>query len=126
MFSIEQCFANENRISLNSETIEINMNDVIMEEQFEKNLIVETKGSRNQKKETKILNEIKEVMKINIKKLHAQRKFWKFHGRTSLCWGFYCVNDNATIDLENAQTMHCILCHKNPIIATNPRTQARK
>ncbi len=39
--------------------------------------------------------------------MHVQRKFWKPHGKTSLCWGFYCVNDNA-----NAQIMCCILWDK--------------
>jgi hypothetical protein len=33
--------------------------------------------------------------------------------KTSLCWGLYCVNDNAVVDLENAQIICCILCHKN-------------
>jgi hypothetical protein len=26
----------------------------------------------------------------------------KPHGRTSLCWGFYYVNDNVEVNLENA------------------------
>jgi hypothetical protein len=68
----------ENIISPNNETIEICMNDIIMEEQFEKNISLQTKGNKNQKKETK------EVMKINLKKLHVQRKFWKPHRRISL------------------------------------------
>jgi hypothetical protein len=29
------------------------------------------------------------------------------------------------VDLKNAQIMHCILCNKNPINATNLRTQAK-
>jgi hypothetical protein len=58
--------------------------------------------------------------------LHAQRKLWKPHGKTSLCWGLYCVNDNVIVDIENAQIVCCILCHKNLVTATNPRTQARK
>ncbi len=52
-------------------------------------------------------------MQTNIKTLHVQRKFWKPHGRTSLCWAFYCVNDDTYEDLENSQIMCCILCHKN-------------
>jgi hypothetical protein len=44
------------------------------------------------------------------------------HGRTSLCWSFYCVNDNTNVDFENPQIMCCIFCHDNPINATNPRT----
>jgi hypothetical protein len=50
----------------------------------------------------------------------------KHHGRTSLCWGFYCVNHNVKVDLESAQIMCCMFCHKNSITITNPRTQARK
>jgi hypothetical protein len=65
-------------------------------------------------------------MKENLKKLHAQRKIWKPHGRTSLCWSFYCVNDNVEADLVNTQIMHCILYYQKLIIGINPRTQARK
>jgi hypothetical protein len=57
--------------------------------------------------------------------LHAQRKLWKLHGKTSLCWDLYCVNDNVVVDLENVQIICCILCHKNLITTTNS-TQARK
>jgi hypothetical protein len=46
-------------------------------------------------------NEKEEQMKINLKNLHAQRKFWQLHGRLFLCWRFYYVNDNTKIDLEN-------------------------
>jgi hypothetical protein len=46
----------ENIISPNNETIEISMNDIIMEEQFEENNSVQTKGNKNQKKETKCCN----------------------------------------------------------------------
>jgi len=71
---------------------------------MKKTPIVETEGSKNQKKEFEVLNEILKVMKINLEKMHVQRKFWKPHGKTFLCSGFYCVNDNA-----NAQIMCCIL-----------------
>jgi hypothetical protein len=111
---MDQSSIDENRINPNNETFEISMNDIIME-QFEENASVQTKGSKNQKKETK------EVMKINLKKLHVQRKFWKPHRRTFLCWGFYYVNNNVAIDFENAQIICCILCHKKSIIITNPK-----
>jgi hypothetical protein len=65
-------------------------------------------------------------MQNNIISLHVQRKFWKPHGRTLLCWAFYCENDNANVDLENPQIMSCILCHKNLVNATNPRTQGKR
>jgi hypothetical protein len=65
-------------------------------------------------------------MQNNIKRLHVQRKFWKPHERTLLCWALYCENDNTNVDLENPAIMHCILCHKNLVNATNPRTQSRR
>ncbi len=58
--------------------------------------------------------------------MHAERKGWQPHERLSLCWSFYCVNDNAEIDLENTQIMHYILCYYEPIIGINSKTQARK
>jgi hypothetical protein len=58
--------------------------------------------------------------------LHAQRKIWQPHGRLSLCWSFYCVNDNTQIDLENTQIKHCIFCYQEPVIGINLKTQARK
>jgi hypothetical protein len=65
-------------------------------------------------------------MKGNLKKLHAQRKSWEPHGRTSLCWSFYYVNDNGEVDLENTQLMRCIFCYQNPVTRINPRTQVKK
>jgi hypothetical protein len=61
---MEQSFANENVIIGNNETIEIYMIGEIMEE----NVNVQIKTSKN------LENEIKEQMKINLKKLHAQKK----------------------------------------------------
>ncbi len=43
-----------------------------------------------------------------------------------MCWIFYCVNDDAKIDFENTQIMHCILCYQKPIIRINSRTQGKK
>jgi hypothetical protein len=65
-------------------------------------------------------------MQYNLKSLHFQINFWKPHGRTLLCWAFYCENDNTNVDLENPLIMHCILCHKNLVDATNPRTQRKR
>jgi hypothetical protein len=81
---------------------------------------MQTKGRKNQKKETKI------VMKINLKKLHIQRNFWKPHRRTFLCWGFYYVNNNVAIDFENAQIMCCKLCHKKSIIKKKSKNTRKK
>jgi hypothetical protein len=65
-------------------------------------------------------------MKANLNNLHVQTKIWKPHGRTSLCWNFYCVNDNAEVGLVNTQIMQCIFYYQNLVIWINPRTQARK
>jgi hypothetical protein len=43
-----------------------------------------------------------------------------------LFWSFYCVDDNAKIDLENTQIMCCILCYQEPIIGINSKIQKRK
>ncbi len=93
---MEQSFANENVISGNNETIEMCMNDVVLEDVFEENPNVQTKISRNPK------NGSKKIMKENLKKLHGQRKIWKPYGITSLRWIFYCVNDNANTLLSKS------------------------
>jgi hypothetical protein len=92
---MEQSSANENMISGNNETIEICINDVVLEDMYEENPNVQIETSSNLK------NGSEEIMKGNLKKLHVQKKIWKPHGRTTLCWSFYCVNDNAKIDLVN-------------------------
>ncbi len=96
------------------------MNDVVLEYGSKENPSVQTGTSRN------LENGSEEIMKGNLKKLYAQRKIWKPHGRTFICWSFYCVNDNAEVDLVNTQTMRYILCYRNLIIGINPRTQVRK
>ncbi len=100
----------------NNETIEIFMNDEIMEE----NVSVQIETNMN------LENEREEEMKIKLKKLHAQKKSWQPHGILSFCWSFYCVNDNIEIDFENTQTMHCILCYQKHVIRINSKIQTRK
>jgi hypothetical protein len=39
--------------------------------------------------------------KKNIQTLHIQRKIWKSHNKKSICWDFYCVNDDKGVDLGN-------------------------
>ncbi len=39
---------------------------------------------------------------------------------------FYCVNDNAKVDLVNTQIMRCIFYYQNPVIGINRKTQAKK
>jgi hypothetical protein len=65
---MEQPFANENVINGNNETIEICMNDVILENKFEENPSVQIETSRNPK------NGNEEIMKENLKNLHAHKK----------------------------------------------------
>jgi len=52
-------------------------------------------------------------MKANFLKLHVQRKIWKPHGKTSLCWSFCCVNDNVKVDMVNTQIICCIFYYQN-------------
>jgi hypothetical protein len=117
---MEQSSTNENMIIGNNETIEICINDVVLEDMYEENPNVQTKINGN------LENGSDEIMKGNLKKLHVQRKSWEPHGRTSSCWSFYCVNDNAKVNLVNTQIMHYILYYQNPIIAINPKTQMKK
>jgi hypothetical protein len=36
----------------------------------------------------------------NLKKLHAQRTFWRRNNRNALCWAFYCVTRNNVTTLQ--------------------------
>jgi hypothetical protein len=65
-------------------------------------------------------------MKENRRKLRAQRIIWKTHDKKTLCWFFFCVNDNKNVDLKCLQTLRCILCYNSPILFCNLKTQARK
>jgi hypothetical protein len=89
---MEQYFAYENMISSNNKLIEICMNDVVLENKSKENPNVQIETSNNPKTYSE------KIMKGNLKKLLVQRKSWKPHGRTSLCWSFYFVNDNAKVD----------------------------
>jgi len=52
--------------------------------------------------------------------------FQRGNNKNSLCWAFYCVNDNIEVNVTTFQTMHCIFCHNNPILNLNKVNQARK
>jgi len=67
-----------------------------------------------------------EMNENHLKKLHAQKVFWKRNSNNALCWAFYCVNDNKEVNVTTPEIMHCIVCHNNPILNVNPKTQARK
>ncbi len=60
------------------------------------------------------------------KKLRAQSIFWRRNNRNSLCWAFYCVNNNKKMNAITLQIMQCILCHNDSILNVNPKTKARK
>ncbi len=72
---------------------------------LEKMVNFQTKGSRNPKMNEK-----------NLKKLYAQKTFWRGNIRNALCCAFYCVNDNKEVNVTIPQTMHSILCHNNLIL----------
>lgn len=97
---------------------EIYMNDVVMEERWEDNPNVQIERNKNPNNE-------EEIMKNHLKKLHAQRIFWKLHRTTSLCWVFYYVNDNQEVNVKHANIMCHILCYNGMVNICNPRTQAR-
>jgi len=65
---MEQSSTNENVMSGNNETIEICMNDVVLENRSKENPSVQIETSRNPKKGNE------KIMKENLKKLHVQRK----------------------------------------------------
>jgi membrane-associated HD superfamily phosphohydrolase len=116
---MEQSFTNDNMRSGNNKTIEICMNDVVLEDKYE-----EIKTQVSKQKQVVIQKDDNEkIMKGNLKKLHVRKKSWKPHGKTYFCLSFHCVNDNVKVDLENTQIMHlcCILCYRNLVIGINPR-----
>jgi len=43
-----------------------------------------------------------------------------------MCWYFFCINDNKTVNLEQPQIVRCLLCYNAPMNVSNPRTQTRK
>ncbi len=63
---------------------------------------------------------------MNEKYIYVQRAFWRGNNINALCQAFYCVNDNKEVNAIAPQTMWCILCHNNPILNVNPKTQAKK
>jgi hypothetical protein len=71
-------------------------------------------------------NRSPEMNENNLKKLHAWRTFWRGNNKNALCWAFNCVNDNKEVNVTTLQTIECNLCHNNPILNVNPKTQTRK
>jgi len=109
---MEQSCKNEN-------TCDVFMNEVRIEDEIlpkpEEMVSFQTKENRNV-----------EMNENNLKKLHAQRAFWRRNSRNALCLAFYCINDNKEVNVITLQTMRCILCHNNAILNVNPKMQLGK
>jgi hypothetical protein len=52
--------------------------------------------------------------------------FVETNNKNALCWAFYYVKDNKKVNITTPQIMCCIICHNNPVLNLNPKTQARK
>jgi len=61
-----------------------------------------------------------------MKKLYVQKKKWKHDKRNALCWSFYCVNDNKSMDVKCFELMRCNVYYANLILIINAKTQTRK
>jgi len=61
------------------------------------------------KRKSKNLEKNEEKMKEILKKVHAQRLFWKPHSKNALCWAFFYLNGNKEVDLIVLQIMHYLL-----------------
>ncbi len=107
--------------SKNENTCNVFMNEIRVEDEFLPEEIFEEMGSFQIKRSKNL-----EMNENNLKKLHAQRVFWKGNNINVLCWAFYCMNDNKEVNVIVFQIVHYILCHNNPILNVYPKTQARK
>ncbi len=109
---MEQFSKNENRCDVLMNEIRIKDE---MSVKLEEMVSFQTKGSKFLKMNEK-----------NLKKLYAQKTFWRGNTRNALCWAFYCVNDNKEVNATTSQTMQCIICHNNPILNENPKHKLAK
>jgi hypothetical protein len=100
---------------------ESNQNEMYIEKHVER-----IESENVQLESSKIEENGEQIMKKNLQKLHVQRNFWRGHITNSLCWGFYCVNDEKEVEITSHQVMKCILCYDNVINIPNPRTKERK
>ncbi len=76
-----------------------------------------------QTKNIKVEKNGEQIMKKKLQKFHAQRKMWRGHNKNSLCYTFYCVNDEKEVEVASYQVVRCILCYDNAINILNPRTK---
>jgi hypothetical protein len=47
---------------------------------------------------------------LQVASIEIQVIFWKPHRQNSISWGFFIVNDDFPMDLENSQMLRCIIC----------------
>jgi hypothetical protein len=47
---------------------------------------------------------------VQLVTIKVQVAFWKPHHHSSICWGFFVVNDNLHVDIVNPQMLRCIIC----------------
>jgi hypothetical protein len=59
---------------------------------LEEMVSLQIEGSRNL--------EMNEKNEKNLKKLRAQKTFWRGNSIIALCWAFYCVNDNEEVNAK--------------------------
>jgi hypothetical protein len=117
LLSMEQSNANENtREEIENEN-EILMDDILISKHSIKNLSLEIEAS-------KACESNNEIFILNLQKLHVQRLFWKPKKRNAICWVFYVVNDNKSMDGKVPQVMKCNLRYKTPMLY-NPRTRLK-
>jgi hypothetical protein len=88
---MEQTFGTENKVG-ESETIELFMNETNVEKQYFREKIEDCPSL--QIEVNKISKNEKEVLKVSIWKLHAQKKIERPHNINSISWSFFYVNDH--------------------------------
>jgi hypothetical protein len=121
---MEQSSKNENRIN-NENGCEImdDMMEKITKEPYERPF----ENHDNLQTEISVyLKRKNEIMKYNLKKLHAQRNKWKNHNINAISWAFYCINKNKELIVKIPQIMICTLCYNNPVLKSNIKIQTRK
>lgn len=50
---------------------------------------------------------------LQLASMEIQVIFWKPHHRNSISWGFFVMNDDFPMDLENLQMLQCIVYKSN-------------
>jgi hypothetical protein len=92
---MEYSRTNENETIVENEFCDISPNQVFMgkapwTKTMEKKMSLQTQSIA-------IDNEGQKI-KINVQKLHVQRKKWKVHDKNALCSSFYLVNNKNIVD----------------------------